>query len=88
MIAKLLINSPHLLNLSPHTRVFLSDGREIRTLNIIYDCNRETLTIQVTLNYPAKRVIETLDALEEEVGLPKTIRSDNGQALISKVFQL
>ncbi len=58
----------------------LSDGRKVRVFNIIDDCNREALVIKLGLNYPVKRVIKTLEELEEEeeVGLCITIRSDNG----------
>ena len=65
----------------------LIDGRKLRTFNIIDDCNREALAIDVGLNYPAKRVIETLERLEEEIGLPQAIRCDNGPEFISKALQ-
>ena len=65
----------------------LIDGRKLRTFNIIDDCNREALAIDVGLNYPARRVIETLEQLEEEVGLPEAIRCDNGPEFISKTLQ-
>ncbi len=48
----------------------LIDGRKVRTFNIIDDCNREALAIDVGLNYPVRRVLETLERLEEEIGLP------------------
>jgi putative transposase len=38
----------------------LYDGRKVRTFNVIDDCNREALAIDVGLNYPSRRVIETL----------------------------
>jgi len=65
----------------------LIDGRKLRTFNIIDDCNREALAIDLGLNYPAKRVIETLERLDEEVGLPEAIRCDNGPEFISKTLQ-
>lgn len=65
----------------------LADGRKLRILNIIDDCNREALAIEVGLNYPAKRVIQTLEELEGEIGLPKSLRCDNGPEFIAKVFQ-
>ena len=64
----------------------LSDGRKVRILNIMDDCNREALAVDPALNYPARRVVETLEQLEEEIGLPKTVRCDNGPEFLSKTF--
>lgn len=50
------------------------------------DCNREALAMDVGLNYPAIKVVETLSQLEEEIGLPRTIRCDNGPKFISKTL--
>ena len=64
----------------------LSDGRKVRVFNVMDDCNREALAMDVGLNYPARKVVETLENLEEEIGLPKTIRCDNGPEFISKTL--
>ena len=64
----------------------LSDGRKVRTFNVMDDCNREALVMDVALNYPARKVVETLGYLEEEIGLPKTIRCDNGPEFISRTL--
>ena len=56
---------------------------ENRVFNVMDDCNREALVMDVALNYPAKRVVQTLGHLEEVIGLPKTIRCDNGPEFIS-----
>ena len=64
----------------------LTDGRKVRVFNVIDDCNREALTTDVGLNYPASKVVETLEQLEEEIGLPQYIRCDNGPEFISKIF--
>lgn len=64
----------------------LTDGRKIRVLNIIDECNREALKIAIGLNYPARLVVETLEQLEEEIGIPKAIRCDNGPEFIAKIF--
>lgn len=65
----------------------LSDGRKVRTFNVMDDCNREALAMDVALNYPARKVVETLGYLEEEIGLPKAIRCDNGPEFISKALE-
>ncbi|MBM6498373.1 hypothetical protein [Flavobacterium macrobrachii] len=49
----------------------LTDGRKVRVFNVIEDCNREALAIDAGLNYPARQVVETLEQLEQEVGLPQ-----------------
>lgn len=64
----------------------LTDGRKVRVFNVIDDSNREALTIDAGLNYPARQVVETLEQLEEEIGLPQSIRCDNGPEFISKTF--
>ena len=66
----------------------LSDGRKVRVFNVMDDCNREALAMDVGLNYPARKVVETLGYLEEEIGLPKTIRCDNGPEFISKTLSV
>ena len=61
----------------------LEDGRSFRLLNILDDCNREGLGIEVDFSLPAGRVIRTLDRLIEWRGKPKRIRCDNGPEYIS-----
>ena len=66
----------------------LVDGRKIRTLNIIDDCNREALAIEVDTSISAKRVIRVLKWLIAWRGKPKVIRVDNGPEFTSKDFEL
>lgn len=66
----------------------LWDGRKIRLLNVIDDCNREVLWIETDTSLPAKRVIRVLQALKETRGLPKMIRLDNGPECISHELDL
>ena len=65
----------------------LSDGRRVRVFNVIDDCNRESLAIECGVGFPAQRVVRVLSQLEEEIGLPKNIRVDNGPEFISHCFQ-
>ncbi|MFT7249875.1 MAG: putative transposase [Arcticibacterium sp.] len=46
-----------------------SDGRRVRVINVIDDCNREDLAIEAGICFPALSVIRVLSQLEEEVGL-------------------
>ena len=64
------------------------DGRKIRTLNIIDDCNREALAIEVDTSLSSKRVIRVLEKVVEQRGKPKVIRVDNGPEFTSKDFEL
>jgi putative transposase len=63
------------------------DGRTMRVLNIIDDHNRESLAIVGSLSMPTARVVRVLEQLEEEIGLPKYIRTDNGPEFISKEYR-
>ncbi len=66
----------------------LMDGRKLRTLNIIDDCNREALAIEIDTSLSAKRVIRVLKRTIAWRGKPKVIRVDNGPEFTSKDFEL
>ena len=66
----------------------LSNGRAIRTLNIIDDYNREALWIVVDTSLPAERVVRVLESLLLWRAAPKQIRMDNGPELISKRLEI
>ncbi len=61
---------------------FMSDslvcGRKFRTLNVIDDCSREVLAIEIDTSLPAPRVTRTLGRIIDERGKPGQIRVDNG----------
>lgn len=61
----------------------LSDGRSLRTFNVIDDYNRECLTIDVDLSMPSLRVIRALEQVIEWRGKPAALRCDNGPEYIS-----
>ena len=62
----------------------LSNGRRIRALNIIDDCSRECLSIELGYGLPSERVIDALERLKHTRGLPKEIVIDNGPEFTSK----
>lgn len=64
----------------------LSDGRSYRLLNVIDDCNREGLGIEVDFSLPSERVKRVLDQLIDWRGKPNRIRCDNGPEYISGVL--
>lgn len=61
----------------------LSDGRSLRTFNLIDDYNRECLTIDVDLSLPGLRVIRALEQVIEWRGKPAALRCDNGPEYLS-----
>ncbi len=69
---------------------FMSDsmvsGRKFRTLNIIDDCTREALAIEIDTSLSAKRVTRVLNRVIAERGKPVRIRVDNGPEFTSGEF--
>lgn len=66
----------------------LTNGRRIRSLNILDPYNRECKGMFIAHNMPAVRVIEYLNTAIDIYGKPSAIRTDNGPEFISKVFQV
>ena len=64
----------------------LSDGRKIRTFNVIDDYNREALGIEVDFSLPAARVIRSLEQVIEWRGKPAALRCDNGPEYVSETL--
>jgi putative transposase len=71
---------------------FMSDSmvgnRKFRTLNVMDDCSREVLAIEIDTSLSAKRVIRTLERIIEQRGKPTAIRTDNGPEFTSKDLEL
>lgn len=61
----------------------LIDGRRFRTFNVIDDCRREGLAIEIDLNLGGKRVVRVLDRIAEVRGYPHRLRVDNGPEFTS-----
>lgn len=56
----------------------LSTGRRFRTLNVVDDCTRECIAIEVDTSLGGARVVRVLQRLAETRGLPMAIVCDNG----------
>jgi putative transposase len=69
---------------------FMSDqlysGRPIRLLTIVDNYSRESLAIRVGIQLRGDDVVETLNSLMRDRGIPKSIRVDNGTEFTSKVL--
>ncbi len=64
-----------------------SNGRKIRTLNIIDLYARECLKIEVGHSIPSSKVIRVLEEIAQERGLPEKIFIDNGPEYTSKMLK-
>ena len=58
----------------------LSDGRSIRTRNVLDDFNREGLCIEVDFSLPAERVVRSLN---QRRGMPQVTLVDGGPEHVS-----
>ena len=71
---------------------FMSDsmvgGRKFRTFNVMDDCSREALAIEVDTSLSSKRIIRTLERTIELHGKPTAVRVDNGPEFTSRDFEL
>jgi putative transposase len=71
---------------------FMSDSlmgiRKFRTFNVMGDCYRETLTIEIDTSLSSKRIIRILERIIAHRGKPKTIRTDNCPDFTSNDFEL
>ena len=71
---------------------FMSDsmvnGRRFRTFNLIDDCTREVLAIEIDTSLSTKRIIRILERVILERGKPSIIRTDNGPEFTSKELEL
>jgi putative transposase len=66
----------------------LHDGRRIRLLNVVDDCTRESLAIEVDTSLPGTRVIEVLERLADFRGLPRAIVADHGPEFAGRALDL
>ena len=67
------------------TRDSLASGRKFRTLNLMDGFTREALCIEVDNCLPGLRVVQVLERVAQERGLPEVIQVDNGPEFISRV---
>jgi putative transposase len=64
----------------------LFDGRRLRALTVVDNYTRESLAIEVDQNLKGEDVVNTLNRIATQRGLPATIKVDNGSEFISKAM--
>lgn len=64
----------------------LADGRRIRCLNIVDDCTRECLTIELDTSLTGSRVKAVMQRLADTRGLPRSITVDHGPEFEGQVL--
>lgn len=64
----------------------LADGRRIRCLNIVDDCTRECLAIEVDTSITGTRVKAVMQRLADTRGLPRSITVDHGPEFEGQVL--
>ena len=64
----------------------LFDGRKLRMLTVVDCYTRECLAIDVGQSLKGEDVVDSLNRICAQRGLPKTIKTDNGSEFISKVM--
>jgi putative transposase len=69
---------------------FMSDtlyqGSRFRLFNVIDDCNREAMAIEVDTSLRSERLVRVFERLKQERGLPDMLRVDNGPEFLGQVF--
>jgi putative transposase len=63
----------------------LADGRRFRVLNVVDDFSRECLASEAGRSLTGRHVVQVLERLAQQRGLPKAIVSDNGPEFCSRV---
>ena len=55
----------------------LSDGRSFRMLTLVDNFSRVSPSIEIDFSLTGKRVVDVLERLKMNYGLPKTIKGNN-----------
>lgn len=61
-------------------------GRRFRTFNVVDDCNREAVHIEVDTSITSARLKRIFERLQVERGRPRVLRVDNGPEFLGETF--
>ena len=64
----------------------LANSLRFRTLNVVDDCSREALVIEVARSLPGSAVVNALEAVAELRGYPEQIVIDNGPEFRGRIL--
>ena len=64
----------------------LTTGKKLRVFNVVDVFSRECPVIEIGISMPSSKVIEILDNLALERGLPETLKVDNGPEYTSEAI--
>jgi len=79
-------DQPHKRWTMDFTSDTLGDGRTLRTFNVVDDCTRLCVAIEVDVSLPGERVGRALDRAAASYGWPTTIVCDNGPEFTGKAL--
>jgi len=69
---------------------FMSDSmvgnRKFRTINVLDDCSREALAIEIDTSLSSRRIIRLLEKIIALRGMPASLRVDNGPEFTAAIF--
>jgi len=65
----------------------LSDGRRLKLMTVVDEYTREALRIEASRSIRGEDVVQRLEAIIVERGVPEEIQSDNGSEFTSNVVQ-
>ena len=65
---------------------FTAEGRRLKILTVVDDFTRYCMAVEVDTSIPGARLVQVLEQLSEEHGLPQVIVTDNGPEFTGKAL--
>lgn len=64
----------------------LANGRRFRTFNVVDDCTRQAIHIEIDTSISSERLVRVFEAIGRQHGLPQVLRTDNGPEFLGEAF--
>lgn len=64
----------------------LANGRRFRTFNVVDDCTRQAIHIEIDTSISSERLVRVFDGLRRQHQLPQVLRTDNGPEFLGEAF--